>query len=231
MHHFKVCFYICFINMEDKDVNHEVRFIDSWSNQVNDRASVGNSLATTLLNGKELHFEFLFQHHEVKSQRHESQEIAPAAITEREIAEGSSVAVNSVDEAKVTFRDVVSDDGDDDALHGVLVNDFIDGDGDGKNVSAEGDRLVLEEFFAAMGGPSWVRKDNWLSPLPLGHWYGITVDERGRVTGITLPNNCVTGMCVALIGWPQKYKTVKHSVVLPRSCDCNLILSRNLSLP
>ena len=143
-----------------------------------------------------MYIEITSQHHEVESQRHELQETAPAAITEREIAEGSSVAVNSVDEAKVTFRDEVSDDGDDDALHGVLVNDFIDGDGDGKNVSAEGDRLVLEEFFAAMGGPSWVRKDNWLSPLPLGHWYGITVDERGRVTGIALQSNSVAGICV-----------------------------------
>ena len=145
-----------------------------------------------------MYIEITSQHHEVESQRHELQETAPAAITEREIAEGSTVAVNSVVEANMTFRDVVCDDGDDDALHGALIHDVINWDGDGKNGSAEGDRLVLEEFFAAMGGPSWVRSDNWLSPLPLGQWHGITVDERGCVMGIELQNNCVTGNCV----WP-----------------------------
>ena len=179
--------------MEDNDVNHEGRVSDSWSNQVNARASIDNPHVTILINRQESHIEITFQHHEVESQRHESQQTAPAAVAEREIAEGSSVAVNSVDETNVTFRDVVSNGGDDDALHGVLVNDAINGDGDGKNVSAGGDRLVLEEFFAAMGGPSWVRRDNWLSPLPLGQWNGITADELGRVTGITLGDNRVAG--------------------------------------
>ena len=102
----------------------------------------------------------------------------------------------------MTFRNVVSDGGDD-ALHGVLLNDAIDGDGDG-NDSVQGDRLVLEEFFPAMGGPLWVRRDNWLSPLPLDQWYGITVDERGRVSGIALQNT-VSGNCVCGLNWPQKY--------------------------
>ena len=155
-------------------------------------ALTSKARVTMLLNRQESHIEITFQHHEVESQRHESQETAAAAITESEISEGSSVAVNSVNEANATFRDVVGDDDDEHALHGVLVNDAIDGDGDG-NGSAEADRLVLEEFFAAMGGPSWVRRDNWLSPLPLGQWNGITADELGRVTGITLGDNRVAG--------------------------------------
>ena len=109
--------------------------------------------------------------------------------------EGSArSAADSSDEAEGVFRDVdgdgVDSDNSDSVRHRVLPAAAGQGDEEG---SVEGDRLVLEELFTAMGGPSWVRKDNWLSPLPLDKWHGITTDELGRVTGITLVNNHVAG--------------------------------------
>ena len=59
--------------------------------------------------------------------------------------------------------------------------------------TSEGDRQLLAEVFNAIGGPSWVCRDNWLGLLHVSHWHGVTVDELGRVTGIILEDNHTTG--------------------------------------
>ena len=56
-----------------------------------------------------------------------------------------------------------------------------------------GERRVLEEFFSSLGAALWRRKDNWLSPLPLDQWHGVTVDDQGCVTGIIHEDNNVGG--------------------------------------
>lgn len=73
------------------------------------------------------------------------------------------------------------------------LKDILEGDAENDEDNADGDRLVLHEFYAAMGGPSWKRRDNWLSSLPLQRWYGVTTDENGRIKGIELVSNNMNG--------------------------------------
>ena len=51
---------------------------------------------------------------------------------------------------------------------------------------ANRDRAVLEALYDATDGPNWVDNTNWLTDRPLGEWYGVQTDERGRVVRLTL---------------------------------------------
>ena len=55
------------------------------------------------------------------------------------------------------------------------------------------DRDVLEVLYNATSGPNWDNRDNWLTDAPLGEWYGIEVDNQGRVVAVVLSNNDLTG--------------------------------------
>ena len=55
------------------------------------------------------------------------------------------------------------------------------------------DRAVLVALYEATGGPDWVRHDNWMTNAPLAAWYGVTVNELGRVTRLFLNSNGLTG--------------------------------------
>ena len=58
----------------------------------------------------------------------------------------------------------------------------------------EADRPVLEELYAAAGGPDWTRSDGWLGSSPvLADWHGVTTDSLGRVAGLSLPANNLAG--------------------------------------
>ncbi|MCY4506718.1 MAG: FG-GAP-like repeat-containing protein, partial [Acidobacteria bacterium] len=48
------------------------------------------------------------------------------------------------------------------------------------------DRAGLQALYDATGGATWTDSTNWLSAAPLGDWYGVDVDEDGRVTGLRL---------------------------------------------
>ena len=55
------------------------------------------------------------------------------------------------------------------------------------------DRQVLAELYAAMGGSGWTRKDGWLTVADLDDWAGVSVDGSGRVAGLDLEDNNVSG--------------------------------------
>ena len=48
------------------------------------------------------------------------------------------------------------------------------------------DRAALEALYRATGGPDWIVSWNWLTDLPLGNWFGVTVDADGRVSELRL---------------------------------------------
>ena len=58
---------------------------------------------------------------------------------------------------------------------------------------ADGDKRALAAFYHATGGPDWVRSTNWLSDEPLDEWYGIRTNFQGRVSGLSLSNNGLSG--------------------------------------
>ena len=41
-------------------------------------------------------------------------------------------------------------------------------------------------LYRATGGNDWTDNTNWLSPGPLGEWYGVETDGDGRVTKLRL---------------------------------------------
>ena len=52
---------------------------------------------------------------------------------------------------------------------------------------------VLVSLYNATNGQDWVDNTNWLSDRPVGTWYGVTADMEGRVTGIDLADNNLSG--------------------------------------
>ena len=47
--------------------------------------------------------------------------------------------------------------------------------------SIDMDREALVALFDALDGENWRKKINWLSDRPIGEWYGVTTDAKGRV--------------------------------------------------
>ena len=62
------------------------------------------------------------------------------------------------------------------------------------------DHAVLVTLYEATGGDDWTQNDNWLSAVPLGEWYGVSVGADGRVVGIRLPSNNLNGSIPPAIG-------------------------------
>lgn len=60
-------------------------------------------------------------------------------------------------------------------------------------VGVESDREVLEAFYHATGGADWFFSTNWLSDEPLSEWYGVYTNEQGRVDGLVLRSNNLSG--------------------------------------
>ncbi len=48
------------------------------------------------------------------------------------------------------------------------------------------DRAALVALYNATDGPNWKNNTNWLTDAPLGDWYGVEVDNAGRVVHLDL---------------------------------------------
>ena len=55
------------------------------------------------------------------------------------------------------------------------------------------DRDVLGLLFESTGGQSWANHGNWLTGAPLDVWHGVMTDASGRVQGLDLQWNGLTG--------------------------------------
>ncbi len=55
------------------------------------------------------------------------------------------------------------------------------------------DRAALEALYVATGGPGWTDSTNWKTAAPLIEWRGVRTDDDGRVIGLWLPRNNLTG--------------------------------------
>ena len=61
-------------------------------------------------------------------------------------------------------------------------------------------RGELVGLYEALDGDGWANSDNWGTDAPLAEWYGVTTDERGRVTGLDLSGNGLSGEIPADLG-------------------------------
>ena len=55
------------------------------------------------------------------------------------------------------------------------------------------DRAALEALYDATGGETWTNGTNWKTAAPLGEWHGVMTDSSGRVIGLRLSSNSLTG--------------------------------------
>lgn len=62
------------------------------------------------------------------------------------------------------------------------------------------DREALVALYEATDGDSWVNSENWLTDASLGSWYGVTIDDRGRVIDLVLSYNGLSGTIPARLG-------------------------------
>ena len=54
------------------------------------------------------------------------------------------------------------------------------------------ERLALTDLHDVTGGSSWANRAAWATDAPLGDWHGVSTED-GRVTGLTLPANGLSG--------------------------------------
>ena len=55
------------------------------------------------------------------------------------------------------------------------------------------DREVLDSIYRLTGGENWTDTTNWLSDEPLSEWFGVEVSDSGKVVGLALGDNDLTG--------------------------------------
>ena len=70
----------------------------------------------------------------------------------------------------------------------------------GSETSPETDRAALILLYEATDGPNWIRRANWLTEAPLDQWEGVTTDENGRVIGVDLFRNSLSGVIPTGVG-------------------------------
>ena len=52
---------------------------------------------------------------------------------------------------------------------------------------------ALTALYNRTSGPEWFNSENWLGELPIGDWFGVTIDQNGQVTAIGLEDNNLSG--------------------------------------
>ncbi len=62
------------------------------------------------------------------------------------------------------------------------------------------DKQALRTLYEALNGSGWVRSDGWLEDENLGRWHGVGTDSVGRVSGLDLTGNGLSGHIPEAIG-------------------------------
>ncbi len=62
------------------------------------------------------------------------------------------------------------------------------------------DREALAALYHAMDGANWTRSNRWGTNAPLDQWYGVRVDDWGRVTSLNLWESQLSGPISAELG-------------------------------
>ena len=73
------------------------------------------------------------------------------------------------------------------------------------------DREVLVQLYNALDGENWTNSTNWLTERPIREWHGVTNDASGRVTGLMLEGNELTGEMPAGLGSLSNLKRLEFS--------------------
>ena len=99
-----------------------------------------------------------------------------------------------------------------DASFQAWLGDIVSHEGTSSECGPLSDREVLEALYDATGGPDWTHNENWRTDAPLGEWYGVEVDDQGRVVGLGFAANRLTGRIPRELGglanlqWLELYR-------------------------
>ena len=66
--------------------------------------------------------------------------------------------------------------------------------------SVETDRDALVALYEATNGDNWTNNENWKTDAPLGQWWGVDTNVSGRVSGLNLVGNGLSGQIPAELG-------------------------------
>ncbi len=66
-------------------------------------------------------------------------------------------------------------------------------EGTGARCAPLSERDILTGLYHETGGPKWANGDKWLSDAPLGEWNGVVTDGSGRVVGLDLSGQRLSG--------------------------------------
>ena len=75
----------------------------------------------------------------------------------------------------------------------------------------ETDRVAIEQLSQYTNRSNWDNSANWLTDAPLGGWHGITTDANGKVVGIDLAGNYLTGNIPRELAALDSLKTLRLS--------------------
>ena len=70
-------------------------------------------------------------------------------------------------------------------------------------------RDILIELYKATGGPDWNNDHNWLTDAPMASWYGVEADGAGRVFGLNLRENGLTGSLPRELGYLEDLRGLR----------------------
>ena len=73
------------------------------------------------------------------------------------------------------------------------------------------ERAALIEFYNSTNGDNWTKNTNWCSDKPLGEWHGVSTDGQGRVIGLNLMSNSMSGPVPASIGNLKQLEDISFS--------------------
>ena len=62
------------------------------------------------------------------------------------------------------------------------------------------DRDALVALYNTTNGPSWTNNSRWLSDRPIDEWHGVTTNNDGRVTELTITSNNLDGTLPSSLG-------------------------------
>ena len=74
--------------------------------------------------------------------------------------------------------------------------------------SVSPDRAVLVTLYNATDGANWSNNSNWLSDTPIGQWHGVTINDEGQVTTLTLVENRLSGELPSDLGSLAKLESL-----------------------
>ena len=76
---------------------------------------------------------------------------------------------------------------------------------------ASTDKAALVALYNATDGPNWANNRNWLSDRPIGEWSRVATDGDGRVTGLWLDGNQLSGSVPSELGTLDNLRTLSLS--------------------